>query len=693
MKFRREANNLESEASNAARATQNHVKPWEKSSVASEAVLLISFESGSGPVRFSSQKDSCHLYSRQSEEPMNRAGRLMHTADASISTWTIVGLSAVFVVNFVCFYWWVSDSYFFTGDCLFYFSRHITSFADLYSKFLSVDEIYQYRPLPYVFFSFVLLPLLGTNPTLYHVAAYVIALINILLVCGCCYFWLGGDRRLTLIASVFLILNPINFFPAYGLAYIDVLLSLLFYLLALILILANSRWASVLAPLLAVLALLSREHSVLLPAQALLILLATGVSMRQAVSRTRNVWLVVAAYAVFQLVIRDGAVFAPETANSNLHFDFSLERLRLLVQGMKPAIFFPESIYLNEFLNDYRRVARLAFVFPWLGMILWVVLRRNRIAISGFIWAPLSLLPIAFIEFPPFARHYYMALPGLAVLFASVVRSTRVMAYVATVYALVTVTSVSMYAHDSWIADGSRLTKKYFAEIQSMVNRTGRTDFYVLNEGDRYFSWHIDGGMPVDRFLGRKLSWRFAANSSPLPMDLFLSNSINVVIPTWEGFQDVLAMGRFPQFRDPNSCDRIRRLTDSEANCAVFYRGFPVQNVDIPIAETPNGLPIFDLNDEIVTLSRTTVFLKDSGEIAFNAMLRVAPDSVDGLSVEIHRVLKGKFEALYQTALRPGEQIELKKNFDATASVLVLRIGPGTNGDDKGDKLTWKLSP
>ncbi len=607
------------------------------------------------------------------------------------SKWRIAGLAAVLGLHFVCFYWWVSGSYYFTGDCLSYFSRRITSFADLWTKFISLDHLYQYRPLPYVFFSFVLYPLFGTNPAPYHLTTYILALTNILLACGCCYFWLCRDKKRALIASVFLILNPVNFFPSYGLAYIDVVLSVLFYFLALILILANSGWAPVLAPAFTVLALLSREHSVLLPAQALLILLATGVSMRQALSRTRNVWLVLAVYAVFQLAIRQGAVFAPETANKNLQFQFSLERVEQLVKGMKPAIYYPESSYLNEFLNDYRRPARLAFVIPWLGMILWVLFRRDKVALSGFIWVPLALLPVAFIRFPPFPRHYYLALPGFAILFASVIRTTRVMAYVTAVFALVTVTSVSMYGNDSWIAEGSRQTKKYFHEIQSIIARSGHADFYVLNEGDPNFYWHIDGGSPVNQFLGKKPSFRFA-NSQPLEMDPLLANAINVVIPRYDGLDLPLETGNFPQTRDRRVCDPIRRLTDSDATCAVFFRGFPVHDTDSPLVETPNRLPFFVGNDEIVTHSRTTVFLNAGTGITFNATLKVAPESTDGVTLQIYRAMDGKFHRLFEERIGPGERTNLQKSFEASnGTILVLRIGPGANGDETGDRLIWKI--
>jgi hypothetical protein len=324
-------------------------------------------------------------------------------------------------------------------------------------------------------------------------------------------------------------------------------------------------------------------------------------------------------------------------------------------------------------------------------MILWVLFRRDKVALSGLIWVPLSLLPIAFIQFPPFSRHYYLALPGLAVLFASVVRNTRVMAYVSAIFALVTVTSVAMYAQDSWIATGSRLTQKYFQEIESMVKRSGRTDFYVLDERDPYFYWHIDGGSPLNQFLHKNVSFRFG--SEGLPMDPLLANAVNVVIPTLGAFHDAVETGRFPQLRAHSLCDPIRRLTGSEGNCAVFFRGFPVENTDTPVVETPNGMPIFDSNGDIVTLSRTTVFLNASNAIRFNATLTAAPESADGVDLQIYRVSNGTFDRIFQRDIAPGEQIHLNNGFDASgASMFVLRIGPGANGDEASDWLIWKAA-
>jgi hypothetical protein len=606
--------------------------------------------------------------------------------------WKVVGLATVLVIHFVCFYWWVSDSYYFSGDGLFYFSRRITSLSALWSTFVSVDQLYQYRPLPYVLFSLVLYPLFGTNPGPYHLAAYLCALINILLVCGCCYFWLGRDKERALIAAVFLILNPVNFFPSYGLAYIDVLMSLFFYFLALTLILSNAKWAPLIAPALAALALLSREHSVLLPVQALLILLATGVPVRQAVSRTRNVWLVVAAYVIFQLIIRQGLVFAPENSNPNLQFHFSLERVQLLLEGIKPAIYFPESSFLGA-LQDYRRVVRLAFVFPWLAMILWILFRRNKVALSGLIWIPLSLLPVAFISFPPFPRHYYMALSGLAVVLASVLRSTRVMAYVSAIFALVTVTSVAMYAQNSWITVGSRLTVSYFREIQSILQRSGRSDFYVLNEGDPNIYWHIDGGLALDQLLNKNISFRFRSHGQGLQMDSLLANAVNVVVPAMGGFQDALRTGRFPKLRAHPLCDPISRLTGSKEDCAVFFRGYPVEDTDTPVVETPGGMPVFDVKGETVTLSRTTVFMNGRSAIQFNATLTVAPESVDGVDLQIYRATNGTFDRIFQRDIAPGEQIRLKQVLEGLPeSVFVLRVGPGPNGNEASDWLIWKTA-
>jgi hypothetical protein len=590
--------------------------------------------------------------------------------------------AALVGVHFVCFYWWAAGEYFFTGDALFYFSRPITSFGDLWTRLISVDDLYQYRPLPYVFFSFVLYPLFGTTPAPYHLAAYLIASVNALLACACLYFWLRRDKSLTLIASAFVLLNPVNFFPSFGPSFTDVLLAGFFYYLALLLILWNSRLAQVAAPLSAILALLSRESVVVLPIAAMLILLVTGTSLRDALSRTRNVWLVVAVYAVFQFVIRNGALFAPAEANPNLQFGFSADRLLELVKGIKPAIFYPENYHLSILSFELGRPGRLAFLIPWLALVIWALFRRNKLALSGLVWVPISLLPVAFLQVSIAPRHYYLAIPGLAVAFSLVLRNTRMPGAVIAILALVTITNTAIYQQDSWIAKGAVLTKTYLRDIDRTANRTGRAEFYVLDSGDRNFYWHIDGGAPLKQFLQRDYWFSFAAARQPLNIDRLLANQVNVVTPTSPGLREALKSREFPELKRHRLCGSASRIIRFEGPCGVFYRGRPVQE----------EAPFFDTGEGFVTLSRTTLFLENSKGVEITGSARLSPDSTDGVSVELFTASSGMFHPVWKKDIRPGQRVTISSRIGPSpASLVVLRIGPGPMGEETGDRLIWRL--
>jgi hypothetical protein len=210
----------------------------------------------------------------------------------------------VCIVHFICFYWWASDDYYFSGDALFYFSRRIDTFAELIQRLFSVDEMYQYRPLTYVFFSFVLFPLFGNSPAPYHATAYILSAINALLASLCIYYWVGKKTPLAWFAIALLLINPVHFFPSFGPTYIDQWLSSFFYFLALLFLLRDSPHAIVPASISFLLALLSKEHSVMLPAHAALLLWAMGTPIRNALRRTRYLWGILAAFMIFHCAVR-----------------------------------------------------------------------------------------------------------------------------------------------------------------------------------------------------------------------------------------------------------------------------------------------------------------------------------------------------------------------------------------------------
>ena len=72
--------------------------------------------------------------------------------ETAVSPWLL--LLGIVPIQFLCFYWWSAPSHYFSGDALYYFSRQIHSFPELATRLLSVDDLFQYRPLTYVAFSY-----------------------------------------------------------------------------------------------------------------------------------------------------------------------------------------------------------------------------------------------------------------------------------------------------------------------------------------------------------------------------------------------------------------------------------------------------------------------------------------------------------------------------------------------------------
>ena len=80
-------------------------------------------------------------------------------------------------------------------------------------------------------------------------------------------------------------------------------------------------------------------------------------------------------------------------------------------------------------------------------------------------------------------------------------------------FALLTITNVHLYARESWVAVGARLTKNYLGRIETLLQETGRSSFYVTNGGDPHFFWHVDGGAALPFVLGQNATFRFARDA------------------------------------------------------------------------------------------------------------------------------------------------------------------------------------
>jgi len=621
---------------------------------------------------------------------LNTSGRgflVNSRSESAVSPWLL--LLGILPIHFLCFYWWSAPSHYFSGDALYYFSRQIHSFPELAARLLSVDELFQYRPLTYVGFSFVLVPIFGNNPYPYHVTAYAFSTVNVLLACACVYHWVGRNWRLAVFASIFLVLNPVHFFPSFGPTYIDQWLSSFFYFLTLLMVFRGLPAARILAPVTFALALLSKEHSVMLPLHAVLVLLVLDVRLREALRKTRDLWIVLVVFVVFQLVIRDGRVFAPEGANPNLQFTLSATRIVELLKGAKPAFFYPENYAMDQIIG-FGRTIRLAVLIPLLAVVVIAVKRKPKLALSGILWLAFSVVPVIFLRQPPAPRHYYLGLPGVAILFACAFPSWRTMMVATPAFALLTITNVHLYARESWVAVGARLTKNYLGRIETLLQETGRSSFYVTNGGDPHFFWHVDGGAALPFVLGQNATFRFASLKEPLETDKWLNNGVNVVFAQNGQITDSVKTGEFPPSTDPKICSVVRQLTDTERDCSILFRGQPLDGESSPV-ETPSHLPVFEVPEGLVTLSRTTIRIAADDGFQLRSDVLVDPKSVDGMMVEIYGYHDSLFKKEFSQALIPGEHRELSYFIPPDVfDYVFIRIHPGPNSDEQNDWLVWE---
>jgi hypothetical protein len=254
----------------------------------------------------------------------------------------LAGICLLLLFHFVCFYWWIAGDYYFNGDELFYFSRQVGSLAELIHRFISVDDMSQYRPLTYVFFSLVLKPLFGTNAAPYHAVAYLMGLVDTFLACLLVYFWTGKRLPAAIFAAIYVVLNPINFFASFGPTYLDLLISSFFYFSALLIFMKAPQKFQWLAVPAFVLAMCAKEQSVVLPMHAFVMLATSGVNWKEALKRTQTLRITLWVFLAVQLVIRHGGLYAPAGTRAN-QLDLSPHRLVLLAQGAKAAFFYPET--------------------------------------------------------------------------------------------------------------------------------------------------------------------------------------------------------------------------------------------------------------------------------------------------------------------------------------------------------------
>jgi hypothetical protein len=599
------------------------------------------------------------------------------------TTGIIVAIVIVAVIHFICFYG-LSAGNWFGGDALWFFSHQIRSFKDVAHRFLSLDELFEYRPLSFVVFSFVLHPLLGVNPSLYHAVAYALTLLDTLLACTVVYLWTGKRTAILAAAAIFLLLNPVNFDLSFGVEFLSEQLMALFYFSALICIIKEPG-GGIIASVLFGLALCSKLQTAVLPAHATVILLSSGTQWRAAFRRTRWLWYVLAGCLLFQLAIRGGRMFPTEAESSRLHFEVSLDKLRDLANGTQIQLYFPQGNF--EAPYNIRRLIRIGLLLPWVAAFAIAVRRKDWLALSGVLSAGLSLAPVAFIAERPVAHQYYLALPGAAILFASILRKRpTALVAVAPILAVILIHNATWYSTHAWPVQSSVRAKRYVSTIESIANRTGATEFYLTDKSDPDFLFQIGNGIPLAELLGRPLSFQIGVPGRPLPMARILANQVQVITGIDGNVVNAFLPGPGSLFEDGSTCRPVRQLFGGSGTCAVFSNGVqPTKSPDQAISSSAG---------KIVTRSPSTVMIETSRSLRFQRRATVSPQSDGAVGAKVYLENSGSFRLVQSLVVSPGGSLDVNIEIDpATATAAVLRTESGLSSNQGGELLIWNEPP
>jgi Dolichyl-phosphate-mannose-protein mannosyltransferase len=124
-----------------------------------------------------------------------------------------------------------SFSMFFCGDSLYYLSRRLASFADVIRIFTTVDHLEEYRPLPFILFSFVYYPLFKLDPFGYHFIPLLFHVLNTYLVFRLASKMLNANLG-AYIAAFYFGTHSVNFFITYDMTMLTDFTYAFLYLLA-----------------------------------------------------------------------------------------------------------------------------------------------------------------------------------------------------------------------------------------------------------------------------------------------------------------------------------------------------------------------------------------------------------------------------------------------------------------------------
>jgi hypothetical protein len=438
-------------------------------------------------------------------------------------------LSAIIAAEALLFVW--KYNHFFNGDSLFFFSHRVESWADIWRVFKGPDNLWQYRPLTFVIFSFVLEPLFGINRLGYNLFPLLVHAGNTLIVFRI-LCTLGLADRAALFGTFIFGAHCAAFYVTYDVAFLPDLSFSLFYLTSVLFFIkslrAEKRVSLALSLLFFILALFCKEAAVTLPAVVVAISFLWGkegfspaqVSIGRAagVCFRRSFPFIVlgAVYLGFHWIVKAGQMSGLGIDHPH-HIELGLQSLRFKYKYLKWAFNLPDSLMFNfEGLANYLiALSTAVFAIPFVLSTIRRLLRLNRLAWCGCVWFVVALSPVLFLSNLTMHHNLYVPLVGLALVFGNWLHDAvewfehfgKARAR-AVVVAFVAFYIAAVFFHnlhaikDSWIAEASSIAETSLHDIQRQrpTLPDGATLYFVDRSSLGSLRWFYDYGTLVRLF-------------------------------------------------------------------------------------------------------------------------------------------------------------------------------------------------
>lgn len=431
--------------------------------------------------------------------------------------------AAILAAEAILFLW--KYDHFFNGDSLFFFSNGIHSASDLWRVFQGPDHLWQYRPLTFIIFSFLLKPLFGLNPLGYNLFPLFVHAANTLIVFGV-FRELGLAQRAALLGTFFFGAHSTAFYVTYGVAFLPDLSYSFFYFLSVFLFARYMRReeaaALAFSVLCFILALFCKEASITLPVIVFAIALLLGEqrlrmdrkpflrAVRTALGKTLAFLVVGFAYLGFHMAVKTGQIYAPGIDHPH-YSELSIQALQYKYKYLKWAFNLPDGLVFRfeGVINYLIAAAVLVFAIPFVLSTVRRLLALDRLTWCGWIWFVVALSPVLFLRNLTMHHNLYVPVVGLALLFgdwmsrasASLEGDKWLKPRAAVACCVVVLMAAVMFhnieaAKDSWIAQASAVAKTSLEDMKRLrpVLPDGTTLYFVDESSLGSLRWYYDYG-------------------------------------------------------------------------------------------------------------------------------------------------------------------------------------------------------